>query len=457
MQETLQIVFQWVNASVIGYYGLVSVLYTILLVISVASAVRHRRNFRGMNHLSGVCADKVPRIAVLMPVYNQQARIIQTVQSLLALNYPHLELLVINDGSQDQTLKCLKDAFNLQSVPQVYRSIISTIQPATGFYKNPQMPALTVIDKRYSGQADSLNVGINVAQSPYFCPVEVDTLLARNALLRLIRPILESPGRVVACGGVLGIMDRRLSDFAQLIEMDPPPQILMRLQVTTYLKRCLFGRMGWGHLTSFIGMSGECVLFRKRWVQKIGGYDSLSVCPNMELLLRLHRVLGHKRKRFRIIFTPELVGWRRLQGKSLKMMQDEVKRQQEIVHTLLKFKGMLFKPRYGKVGLITLPLLFMTEVIGPFFETFGYIAIAVSAGFGWIAIPALLVFLFLALVYSSFLSVSSVAAEASLYQGYRLRVSMQLVFYAMVENWGYRQWIDWCRLWAVIRAQSASG
>jgi cellulose synthase/poly-beta-1,6-N-acetylglucosamine synthase-like glycosyltransferase len=451
MQEALQSALQWVNTLVISYYALISAVYTILLVLSVITAARHLRNFKNMHDLLGINIDRAPPITVLMPVYNEQAKIVQTVRSLLTLHYPNFEVLVINDGSGDETLKRLKEAFNLQLVPQIYRSIVNTTQPALSFYKNPQMPVLTVIDKRHSGKADSLNVGINVAQSPYFCSVDVDTHLKKDALLSLIRPILQTPNRVVACGGIVDIMGVQEADHVQLTERDLPSHIALRLQVITYLKRCLFGRMAWGHLNSFIGMSGECVLFQRRLVQRIGGYDLFNVLPNMELLLRLHRALEDQYQRSHILFTPELVGWRMLPERSSKLVEDEIQRQRGIIRTLLKFKGMAFRPRYGKLGLATLPLLLTIEVLGPFFETFGYITIAVSMGFGWIAMPAVLFFLFLAVVYSSFLSVSSVAAEAILYQGYRIRVSIQLALYAVVENLGYRQLIDWCRLWAVVR------
>jgi cellulose synthase/poly-beta-1,6-N-acetylglucosamine synthase-like glycosyltransferase len=457
MQETVQAILQWVNASVIAYYGLVSVLYTILGVRSIVSVVHRKKNFRTINGLVVGDTERTVPIAVVMPVFNQQDRIVGAVQSLLALNYPHLEVLVVNDGSRDETLKTLKEAFNLQPVFQIYRPIISTLHPASGFYKNFRMPALTVIDKKHSGKVDSLNVGVNIAQSPYFCSVDVDTLLEKNALLNLLRPVVETPDHVVACGGIMGIVSAQEVDHLRLIERDLPSRITLRLQVITYLKRCLFGRMSWGHLSSFIGMSGECVLFQRKLVQKIGGYVVSNAIPNMELLLRLHHIRGDQRQPFRMIFTPVLVGWRILPERPRNVLEEEVKRQRGIIDTLLKFKGMAFNPRYGRMGLITLPLLLFTETVGPFFETFGYITIAVALGFGWVAMPVVLFFVFLAVVYSSFLSVGSVAAEAILYQGYSLRATAQLAVYAVVESLGYRQMIDWCRLWAVVRCHSARG
>ncbi len=458
MQEFLQIPLQWFNIIVMGYYSFVNVLYTLLLIISVLWVVRHRQNYyNNVDYSVGLDLERAPPISVLLPVYNAQSQVVQAVKSLLMLNYPNFEVLVINDGSDDETLERLLQEFNLHTVPQIYRPITRATQPVLGFYKNPDLPGVTVIDKKHGGQADSLNVGINVAQHPYFCWIDVDTRLEKNALTRLIRPILETPNRVVACAAIVGVTGGFQVDGSKIRLQDLPKSASVRLKVTVYLQRCLFGHMTWGYFRSLVAVSRECVLFQKKVVHIVGGYDSLTAAPNVELLLRLHQILLECRLRYRVVFNPELIGWRILPSGTIRQCDDQLHWHAAMTGCLLKYKSMAFNPRYGKLGLVTLPLLWITEIIGPFLETFGYIAIGLSIWSGRIGMSALLLFFFLAVIYRGFLSVASVIAEAALYQWYHLGSSIQLIFYAVVENLGYRQFVDWCRLWAVVRSFSVNG
>ncbi len=456
MQEILQIVLQGFNIIVMGYYGFVNVLYTALLVISILWVVRYRRNYYNIDYSVGIDLERSPPISILMPACNVRSRIVQAVKSLLVLNYPNFEVLVINDGSDDETLKCLRQEFNLHAVTQIYRPITRATQPVLGFYKNPELPALTVIDKEHGGRADSLNVGINVAQNPYFCWIDVDTYLEKNALSYLIKPILETPNQVMACAAIVGVTDKSQLDCSKIGLQDLPESASVRLKIIVYLQRCLFGRMTWGHFRSLVALSQECVLFQKKVVHSVGGYDLTTVAPNVELLLRLHRVLMEHKQRYQVVFNPELIGWRMLPSGTVGLCHDQLHWHAAITGCLLKHKSMAFNPRYGTLGLVTLPLLLITEIMGPFLETFGYIAIGLSIGYGWIGMSALLFFFFLSVIYRGFLSVGSVIAEAAVYRWYHLSSSVRLIIYAVVENLGYRQFMDWCRLWAVVRSLSVN-
>jgi hypothetical protein len=166
--------------------------------------------------------------------------------------------------------------------------------------------------------------------------------------------------------------------------------------------------------------------------------------------------LLERNQRYRVVFKPELIGYRVLPKCKVRPGCDVFHWDSAIAECLLKFKGMLFNPRYGRLGLVTLPLLWVTEIIGPFLETFGYIAIGLSVWHGWMGMSALLLFIFLAVIYKGFLSVVRVIVEAALYRRYPLSSSVRLILYAIVENLGYRQFIDWCRLWAVMRSLSVS-
>lgn len=442
----------WFNHLVIGYYFLVNGLYTFLLAISIFAAVSHLQKSRYRFRQHSLATRAMPPISIIMPAYNEAATIVEAIRSLIGLNYPDYEIVVINDGSTDWTLKCLVQEYDLKPVDHIYRRTLPTSGPVRSFYTNPDFPRLIVVDKGHSGKADSLNVGINVSQNPYFCSVDADTLMERDALLRLVRPILEEPGHIVACGGIVRIANGCTIQKGQVVKVDLPREAAVNFQVVEYLRSFLFGRAGWSSLSSLLIISGTFSMFHKKTIQKIGGYNNRTVTEDMELVVRLHRALIDHYQRYRILFINDTIAWT-VTPKTLRMLARQRQRwHRGLAGSLFANRRMFFNPRYHQIGLFAMPAHALIELLGPVVELGGYFTVGLAYFMGILDFHFFLLFLVLAILYGVFLSVGSVLLSEITYRRYPSWSNLlQLIIYGILENFGYRQLNAWWRLKGIMQ------
>ena len=217
-----------------------------------------------------------------MPAWNEQNAIVDTVRSVLKTQYPRLEVIVVDDGSTDSTLDRLIAAFDLVRVDFIYRPLLRT-KPVRAFYRNHQASRLLVVSKERGGKPDALNVGINLCRTPYFCTLDADCVLERDALLRLMRPIVRSRVNTVASGGIVRIHNGCTVEDGQVVTVGLPPNAIERFQVVEYLRTFLFGRTGWDLLEGTLIVSGAFAVFHRETVIEAGGFGLDTVSEDMEL------------------------------------------------------------------------------------------------------------------------------------------------------------------------------
>ncbi len=427
----------WCNVVILVYYVIINGTYFSLLFTSSLATEQHRRA-NWADPVSPVDPTTAPPVSVVVPAFNEASNIVESITSLLNLSYVSHEVIVIDDGSTDDTLQRLIDAFELVEVDLIYRAHIPT-QPVKRFFVNPDMPELTVVTKDNSGKADSLNVGINLSRSPYFCSVDADSLLERNALSRLMSPILADPEQVVATGGIIRIANGCTVRNGQVDKVRLPKDFLSRLQVLEYLRCFLFGRTGWSVLGSVMILSGTFSLFHKRSVMELGGYMVNTVSEDMELVVHLHRHMRARRRPYRITFVADPVCWTEAPTTLKQLGRQRRRWHQGMAETLWEQRGMLFNPRYGIVGLLGFPFQ-LVELFAPVIELLGYILVILSTLFGVLSPEFLMLYLILSLLMGIFLSVGSILLEELTERGYpRWRELWILLLYAVLENFGYRQ------------------
>ena len=444
---------RWFNYLVIGYYVVANGVYGVFVWSSIGLTVRHLIRIRYGGYGAIAEAQTTPPVSVLVPAYNEDVNIVQSVQALLNLNYPAHEVIVINDGSTDETLNRLIAEFQLRPVDLIYRRHLPT-QPVRRFYTNPYIPGLTVLDKRHGGKADALNAGINVARAPYFCSVDADSILEYDALVRLVRPIVESPdpNAIVAVGGIVRVVNGSEVRDGRVSKVALPRDALSMLQIVEYLRSFLVGRTGWGAWNSLLIISGTFSLFHKRTVLEAGGYDTGSVTEDMELVLRLHRVLLAKRRPYRIVFVQDPICWTEAPT-TLQMLARQRRRwHRGMVESLFVHRGMLFNPRYRQIGWFAVPYHLFVESLGPVIELGGYLVVGLSYAMGLVDVQFLMLFFTLAILIGVFFSVSAIVLEEMSYRRYvRWRDFLRLIAYGVIENFGYRQLLAWWRLQALAQ------
>lgn len=265
---------QIVNYLVFLHFVVLNCFYLFTTLIAFGSLRRFARRSRAVD-LEEVLAGDVLPITLIAPAFNEEATCVEAVRALLTLRYPQYEILMINDGSKDTTLSRLRETFEMEAVSRMPISPLPSA-PIRGVYRSRVHPNLWVVDKQNGGKADSLNAGLSYCRTPLFCALDADTLLERDALMRIVRPFLEDAS-TVAAGGTVRIVNGCTVREGMVTEVRLPRNWLARFQVLEYLRAFLAGRVGWSALDAMLIISGAFGVFRRDMVTEIGGYATDTV------------------------------------------------------------------------------------------------------------------------------------------------------------------------------------
>jgi cellulose synthase/poly-beta-1,6-N-acetylglucosamine synthase-like glycosyltransferase len=377
-------------------------------------------------------------VSLLVPAYNEAKTIAASVRSQLQLTYHEFEIIVINDGSTDETLAELTREFDLIPFPEAYWHKIPT-RPVRGIWRSTRYPNLRVIDKENGGKADALNAGINASRFPLFCAVDADSVMQRESLQLIAQPFIED-SRTIAAGGTIRVVNGCEVSGGFLGFVGLPKKLLPMMQIVEYLRAFLFGRLGWSSLNAMLVISGAFGLFRKSSVIEVGGYRTDTVGEDMELVMRLHRTYRKRRIPYRIVYVPNPVCWTEV-PESLRVLKSQRSRwQRGLAESLMMNLGLLFSWRGGWVGWFAFPFTLVFEWLGPIIELSGYIFMIVGFWLGVISVPAFLAFTLAAIALGILQSTSALLLEEMSFHLYpQPRQVFILFLVAVLENFGYRQ------------------
>lgn len=405
-------------------------------------------------------ADASPPIALLAPAYNEALTIVQSVRSLLSLRYPTFEVIVINDGSSDATLDALVQAYRLKPIERNF-DLRLTHETIRGIYGAEHQPKLIVVDKVNGGKADALNAGINVSRAPIFCSMDADSLLEPDALLRAVQPFVEDPERTVAVGGTVRIANGCVIRDGQVISVGLPRSFLALLQTVEYLRAFLMARLAWSRINALTIISGAFGLFRRARVIEAGGYTRGTVGEDMELVVKLHRLMRDRRLPYRIGFVPEPVCWTEAPERLRILGRQRSRWHRGALETFERHWDVMFKPRYGRLGSLGFTYILLVDILGPVIELLGYLLIPAFWGLGLLSVEYLLAFLAVSFTFGVVISVGALALEETELRRFpRARHLMVLTAIAIIENFGYRQLNNLWRLrglWQWMRRSQSWG
>lgn len=446
--------------TVIVYYAVINTYYLIVHTLAFFELRDSVRESKWNQPFQAFDSPFYPGIAVLVPAYNEEATIVESLQSLLTLNYPDREIVVINDGSTDRTLEVLKENFDLSSVdaPIPYDVPSEAIQ---NVYRSETYDELLVVDKENGGKSDALNAGLWLTEKELFCAVDSDTIIERYALLQIVRPFLRDPERAVASGGTIRVANDCIIEDGQVKEVNLPKTGLPGLQVMEYLRAFYSGRLGLNRLKGLILISGAFGLFRSDYAREIGGYRHNTITEDFDIVVRLHRYLTDNDLEYRVDFVPEPVAWTEVPASRRVLGRQRRRWYRGMIETLVSNRKMLFNPSYGRVGTIILPLFAAAEAVGPLVEGLGYLLIPIAWYLGALNIEFLVVFFLLTTGFGVFLSWFGIFSEVWSFNRYKNpREIIRLLWYGILENFGYRQWktyIAWRGLFEYLRGEQSWG
>ena len=443
------------NVVVLVYFALINGVYGFMAVLAVKTMAKYVPGLGTFSALEPTVIAAAPPITVFAPAYNEEATCVEAVRSLLALDYPEHEILVVNDGSSDGTLEALKAAFDL--VPGV-RARTAKIPTAAvrGLHASRLHPNLWVIDKENGGKADALNAAVNHCVTPLFCAMDADSILERDALMRIVRPFLED-ATTVAAGGMIRVANDCTFRGGVIRQVALPKNRLARFQVLEYLRAFLVGRVGWSSINASLVISGAFGLFKRLRVVQAGGYASRfsggeTVGEDMELVVRLKRHAQEEGLPCGIAFVPDAVAWTEVPEDLATLGRQRDRWQRGLYESLVRNRRMLFNPKYGFTGMIAFPHFFFLEMIGPVIEVLGYGAFALSILTGRAPPGFVVVFFVMAVVLGAIVSVVAVALEEYAFRRYlKLNDVLALFLLAIVENFGYRQLTVYWRCRGLLR------
>jgi cellulose synthase/poly-beta-1,6-N-acetylglucosamine synthase-like glycosyltransferase len=455
------------EAALLGYAGFMLLYFFAInsyyLVLTVAGFCRTLRTVQELQRPDRrrlLRSPLTPPVSVLAPAFNEEANVVDNVRSLLMLDYPLFEVILVNDGSKDATLDRLIAAFGLRLSARSFEHTVPC-KPIRGVYESSLYPNLVVVDKVNGGKADALNSGLNLALYPLFCAIDADSILESDALLRLVRPFLEAPGVTIAAGGVIRIANGCDIRAGRVRKVQLVRRTLPLIQIVEYLRAFLFGRMGWSSGNSLLVISGAFGLFDKRTAVRAGGYATDTVGEDMELVVRMHRHLHDRKQRYRIGFVPDPICWTEVPESLRVLRRQRTRWQRGLIDTLWRHRGMMGRPRYGMVGLVALPGFAVFEMLSPVIELSGYLLLPLLLLLGYLDVSYVAAFMVMSILYSILVSILAVLLEDVTFRRYtNPRDMVVLVGAAVLEHLGYRQLTVWWRvraLWEFWRGDLSWG
>ncbi|MES2901759.1 MAG: glycosyltransferase [Pseudomonadota bacterium] len=438
------LVIEFATWFVFCYFILLNGGYIMLNLFAIASLRRSQHRVLLDDLPQAYSALEIP-ISIVVPAYNEEANIAPSIRSLLQLSYSEFEIVVVNDGSKDGTLAALQKEFDLHPFPEAMRVQIPC-QPVKAVYQSALYPNLRVIDKVNGGKADALNAGINASRYPLFCGVDADSVLQRDSLQRVVRPFLDDP-TMVATGGTIRIANGCKVSGGFLTSVGLPDNWWAMFQVVEYLRAFLFGRLGWSAISGMLIISGAFGVFRKDVVVMAGGYRPNTIGEDMELVVRMHRVLREKKQPYNIEFVADPICWTEAPEDRNTLRTQRIRWQRGLSESLAANWGLMFSRNGGVPGWVAFPFMMLFEWLGPVVELGGYVFMAFAYYFNMVSWEAFALFLFVAIGLGILLSVSGLLLEEMSFHMYpRGRHLAKLGLAMILENFGYRQLNSWWRL-----------
>jgi cellulose synthase/poly-beta-1,6-N-acetylglucosamine synthase-like glycosyltransferase len=450
----------WYTTFILVFFFAINTYYLVLTVAGFWRTIRVAREVRRPDQRRLLRSPLTPPISVLAPAFNEEANVVENVRSLLMLDYPLFEVILINDGSRDRTLGRLVDAFDLRRSARCFERTLPC-KMIRSVYDSPIYPNLVVVDKENGGKADALNAGLNLSLYPLFCAIDADSILESDALLRLVRPFVDAPGVTIAAGGVVRVANGCDIHGGRVHQVRLPRRALPLIQIVEYLRAFLFGRMGWSTGNSLLVISGAFGLFEKRAAVLAGGYATDSVGEDMELVVRMHRKRRELRQPYRIGFVPDPICWTEVPETLRVLRRQRTRWQRGLIDTLVRHRAMIGRPRFGTVGMISLPGFVMFEMLSPLVELSGYVLLPVLWALGLLSLSGAYMFFVLAIVYMVLVSAVAVLLEDIAFRRYpRVWDLGRLLLGAVLENFGFRQLTVWWRaraFWEYLRGDLTWG
>ena len=440
MKEVWDIIGSFVENIVFILTVIIFSTYLLLLVFSAVSLRKYLRKNSYVDYNSIITSPISPSLSVIAPAFNESATIVDNIRTLLSLYYNNFEIVVINDGSTDDTMEKIIEAYELEKV-NYYFDYHLPCERIKGVYKskNRSFKKLVVVDKRNGGKADALNAGLNVTKNDLVVSIDADSIMEQDALLRLVKPFLEEKEKkVIGTGGVIRIANSCEISGGHINRIHLPSKWLPRAQVMEYTRAFLMGRMAWSELDGLLLISGALGMFNREIVIKAGGYSTKTVGEDMELVVRIRRYMAERNLDYLVEYIPDPLCWTEVPSNLRTLARQRSRWTRGTLETLITHRKLFFNRKYGKLGMLGYPYWLFFEWLAPIIEFIGIVWFTVLAIMGRLNLPFFLLLLGFVYFFAVSLSIWSILFEEITFHKYEKRRDvLKLILTAFLEPFFY--------------------
>jgi len=420
------------------YAILLLLTYFIIAIISAVELNYYIKKNSNVDYRQMLSYERLPGVSIVAPAYNEEKNIVDNIRCLLSIHYPDFEVIIVNDGSSDNSLNTIIEHYDLIKVNVAVDFKLDT-QPIRGIYKskNVAFDNLLVIDKENGGKGDALNAGINISSKPLFMAIDVDCIIEDDAILKMVKPFLEEENnkKVIASGGVVRIANSCEIENGRLVKVHFPTHFLPKFQILEYFRAFILGRMAWSKINGLLIISGAFGMFDKQLVIQVGGYDTTTVGEDLEIVVRMRRYMHEVAKqKYKVSFIPDPLCWTEVPSQLKILGRQRNRWTRGAIDTILKHSKLFFNPKYGKMGMISYPYWLIFEWFAPIIEVSGLIYFTTLAFFGLINLNTF--FIILLFIFSSafMYSMWSVFFEAYTYNKYKgNKYLLKVILFSFLE------------------------
>ena len=441
MTYILHFFFYLVDSIIFVFGTVILSIYIIMGVFSASALYRYIHKNKYIDYIAILSSDIAPHVSILAPAYNEAKNVVDNVRSLMSINYVNLEIIIINDGSTDDTMQKLIANYQLRQVKFAvdYKIACNEIR---GVYKsdNKAFQKLLVIDKVNGGKADALNAGINISNSELIMSIDVDCIIESDAVLKMVKPFIEETSKkVIASGGVIRVANNCDVGIGKINMVRFPNKLIAGFQVLEYSRAFILGRMAWSKINGLLLISGAFGMFDKELAIKAGGYNHNTVGEDMELVVRMRRYMhDNKLGKYIVSFIPDPLCWTEVPD-TLKVLGRQRNRwTRGTMQTLFIHKKIFFNPKYLLLGLVSYPYWFFFEWLAPIVELLGLIYFTILVILGVVSWPFFLTLSALVYSFAFMLTLFSILYEEATFNAYKRKTDiLKMIGLALLEPFIY--------------------
>lgn len=395
-----RLVIEFLNKLFMYYIFIYSVIFFIATISSIIDLCEDRRKKRYLNEISIKSSDNYIPVSILVPAYNEEETVVDCIESLSHLEYAEYEIIVIDDGSKDNTSQVVIDNFNLKKIARPIRRVVkckNEIFIYEGYTSNNKK--ITLVKKENGGKADALNMGINISRYPLFVSLDADSILQKDSLKNIAKPFIEDD-KTIAVGGNIKAANQVVLKNGEIVKVHNPKKLIVILQIIEYYRVFLTTRVWFNRFNGNLIISGAFGLFKKSSVINIGGYDTNTVGEDMDLVVKLHSFYRKNKLDYSIKYVYDAICWSQVPEKLRDFKNQRRRWHIGLMTSLINHRYILFNPKYGVVGVFSFLYYLIYELLSCVFDVIGVVIIVLAYFAGILSLDYLFTFFVIYISYS---------------------------------------------------------